>query len=124
MRVVLVIEDDSAVRRLISDVLMGAGYGVCETFSSDLVPAVPRLDAVISDIAIGPTSDLDLVRQWTRRMADRFSAPVVVVTGRSEIVREGPASLGVADVIPKPFDVNDLLARVERAVSASAERAA
>lgn len=68
--------------------------------------------------------DLGVVRQWSRRLADRFSAPVVVVTGRSEIVREEPVSLGVADVIPKPFDVNDLLARVERAVSASAERAA
>ena len=118
------IENDAAVRRLIADALMGAGYGVCETFSGDLVPAVPRLDAVISDIVLGPDSDLDSVRQWTRHLADRFSAPVVVVTGRSEVAQEDPATLGVVDIVPKPFDVRDLLACVERAVSVAAERAA
>jgi two-component system, NtrC family, nitrogen regulation response regulator GlnG len=124
VRVVLVIEDDATIRRLIADVLMSAGYGVCETFSGDLVPAVPRLDAVVSDIVLSSDSDLDSVRQWTRRLADRFSAPVVVVTGRSEVAQEDPATLGVVDIVPKPFDVRDLLARVERAVSVASERAA
>jgi len=87
MRVVLVIDGDSAVRRRIADILMGAGYGVCETFTSELVPAVPRLDAVVSGGVVG---------------SDRFGAPVVA--------------------IPVPLDVDDLLTRVERAVSA--ERAA
>ena len=124
MKIVLVIEDDAAVRRLLSDALLGAGYGVCETHSGDLIPAVPRLDAVVSGIVLDPRSDLDAVREWTRRLAGRFGAPVVVVTGRSEVAREAPATLGVVDIIPKPFDVRDLLARVERAISLAAERVA
>ena len=66
MKVVLIVEDNATLRRLIADALMRAGYGVCETHSHELVPAVPRLDAVVSDATI-------------RR--DRFGAPVVPIDG-------------------------------------------
>ena len=65
VKVVLIVEGDAAVRRRVSDVLMGAGYGVCETHSTELVPAVPRLDAVVSGGAVG---------------LHRFDAPVVAIT--------------------------------------------
>lgn len=64
MRVVLIVEDDAVARRAIADALMRAGYGVCETHSCDLVPAVPRLDAVVTDAML---------------RADRFGAPVVAI---------------------------------------------
>lgn len=64
MRVVLIVEDDSVSRRLIADALLRAGFGVCETHAADLVPAVPRLDAVLSDVSV---------------RADRFGAPIVPI---------------------------------------------
>ena len=42
--------------------------------------------------------------------------PLVIVTGRAEIVAAGPKALGVADIVAKPFDMTDLLRRVRRAV--------
>jgi hypothetical protein len=70
MRVVLIIEDDGAVRRRIADGFLRAGYGVCETHSSDLVPAVPRLDAVISDTAVAH---------------ERFRAPIVPIPAAADV---------------------------------------
>jgi CheY-like chemotaxis protein len=64
MKVVLIVEDNATLRRLIADALMRAGYGVCETHSHELVPAVPRLDAVVSDATIHH---------------DRFRAPIVPI---------------------------------------------
>jgi CheY-like chemotaxis protein len=64
MRVVLIVADDAMSRRVIADAFMRAGYGVCETHAADLVPAVPRLDAVVSDVSLG---------------ADRFRAPIVPI---------------------------------------------
>lgn len=64
MRVILVVEDDATSRRTIADAFMRAGYGVCETHAADLVPAVPRLDAVVTDVSV---------------LADRFHAPVVPI---------------------------------------------
>ncbi len=70
MRVVLIIEDDAAARRTIADAFLRAGYGVCETHTGDLVPAVPRLDAVISDAAL---------------RVERFGAPIVAITSPLDV---------------------------------------
>ena len=64
MRIVLVVEDDATSRRTIADAFMRAGYGVCETHAADLIPAIPRLDAVVSDVSVRP---------------ERFRAPVVPI---------------------------------------------
>lgn len=60
MRVALVIEDDSVVRREIADALLSAGFGVCEAFRADLLPFTPRLDVVVSDVEFG--GDVPVVR--------------------------------------------------------------
>lgn len=64
MRIVLIVANDAVSRRAIADAFMRAGYGVCETHAADLIPAVPRLDAVVSDALVRP---------------DRFRAPVVPI---------------------------------------------
>lgn len=116
MRVVLVIEDDSVQRQAIAQLLLEAGYGVCETFTAELIPAIPQLDLVITDVILDRPADVTSVRQLTRRIAERVQAPVVV-TARAEIFEARPAMLGAADVIAKPYESDDLLARVERAMN-------
>jgi CheY-like chemotaxis protein len=117
MRIALVIEDDSVTRRVIADLLLEAGFGVCEAFSGDLIPFTPKLDVIVSDLVLAPNADRPTVRDWTSRIADRLRAPVVVVTGRAEMAAEDPAALGAVDVILKPFDIDDLVERVERAIA-------
>jgi CheY-like chemotaxis protein len=124
MKIVLVIEDDPVVRRAVAEVLLDAGYGVCEAWSADLIPAVPRLHVVVSDVVVGQRTDLETVTSWSRRLTDRFGVPVVLLTGRDDVVQQEPAFLGVADVIAKPFDVDDLLTRVDRAAATTDQRAA
>lgn len=60
MRVALVIEDDSVMRRQIADALLAAGFGVCEAFRADLLPFTPRLDVVVTDVEFG--GDVPVVR--------------------------------------------------------------
>jgi CheY-like chemotaxis protein len=117
MRIALVIEDDAVTRRAIAEVLLEAGFGVCEAFSGDLIPFTPQLDVIVSDLVIGANADVPAVRDWTSRISDRLRAPIVVVTGRADVAREDPATVGAVDVILKPFDVDDLVERVERAIA-------
>lgn len=121
MRVVLVIEDDAPSRRAVAEVLLAAGYGVCEAWTADLIPMVPRLHVVVSDVVVSKTADIATITAWARRLKDKFGCPVVLLTGKPEVAERSPASLGVADIIAKPFDAVDLLARVDRAAE---ERAA
>jgi DNA-binding response OmpR family regulator len=115
VRVALVIEDDIATRRVIARALLAAGYGVCESFVADPIPFVPALDVIVSDVVTRP--DPLAVRDWTRSLRERFGVPLVLVTGRDEILALGPLALGVADVVAKPFDVSDLALRVGRAIA-------
>lgn len=117
MRVVLVIEDDSVQRQAIAQLLLEAGYGVCETFTAELIAAIPQLDIVITDVILDRPADVTSVRQLTRRISERVQAPVVVITARAEIFEARPAILGAADVIAKPYEADDLLTRVERAMN-------
>jgi len=109
-----VIEDDFATRRSIAQLLLAEGYGVCEGFQPDPIPFVPALDVIVSDVVTSP--EVDAVRRWARSIEERFGVPLVIVTGRPEIVSAGAGVLGVTDVVAKPFDVTDLLQRVRRAV--------
>jgi FixJ family two-component response regulator len=114
MKIALVIEDDFATRRSIAQLLLADGYGVCEGFQPDPIPFVPALDVIVSDVVTKP--ELDAVRLWASSIEERFGVPLVIVTGRAEIVAAGPKALGVADIVAKPFDMTDLLRRVRRAV--------
>jgi DNA-binding NtrC family response regulator len=115
VRIALVIEDDFATRRTIAQLLLTRGYGVCETVAPEPIPFVPSLDVIVTDVVTAP--DLDSVRAWTRSLQERFGVPVVLVTGREHIITAGAATIGVADVVPKPFDVDELAERVALALS-------
>jgi len=115
MRVALVIDDDLATRRAIAQLLLTRGYGVCEGFVPEPIPFLPSLDVIVTDVVTAP--DLDSVRAWTRSLQERFGVPVVLVTGRSHIITAGAAAIGVADIVPKPFDVDELAERVALALS-------
>src|SRR2546428_10991263 len=121
MRIALVLEDDYATRRAIAELLLRDGYGVCEGFRADPIPCVPARDVIVTDVVMRP--EIEAVRLWARWMRERFGVPVVLVTGRSEVVSAGPSELGVADVVAKPVDITDLLRRGRRGVYHGAGRA-
>src|SRR5438309_9834793 len=116
MRIALVIEDDAATRRVIAQTLLQDGYGVAESVLPEPIPFVPALDVVVTDVVTAP--DVASVRAWARSIDERFDVPVVIVTGRPEILAAGAAALGVADLVAKPFEMADLVERVSVAVAA------
>ena len=110
---VLLIEDDDALRRVLSAALTGAGYEV-STASDGLQGAQvlgsdERFDIVLLDIG------LPFVDGW--RLLSGFStgaAPaVIVISARGEESDKVRAlDLGADDYLAKPFGADELLARV------------
>lgn len=110
---VLVVEDNDDLRRYVTRLLRAAGWGVTATDTAEAAQAaVAGHDVVLSDIMLPGMSGLDLVR-WMRGEADVRWTPVLLLTARAgtESIVEGLIA-GADDFVTKPFDPDELLARL------------
>lgn len=114
---ILVVEDSDVIRRVIGLILEGAGYRVSATDRASVALDLARRDgpdAVILDLALVDGDGRDVLRRLKQDPATE-SIPVVVISAFSDALNSAERWY-VADVIPKPFDVDDLLGRLRRAV--------
>lgn len=113
---ILVVEDDAAIRRLAHDLLVDEGFEVftAETGQDGLdLLAECQPDLVLLDLMM-PTMDGPT---FAREMEQRHHAlPVVVLSGSREIF-ETAAELGAAGAILKPFDIDEFVQVVRKAIN-------
>ncbi|HVI92817.1 MAG TPA: sigma-54 dependent transcriptional regulator, partial [Anaeromyxobacter sp.] len=114
---VLVVDDDAGVRYTLREILASAGVEVDE--AADGVEALGRLDArpaslVVTDLRMPRMDGMELLR----RVQARAPAPrVVVITAHgSERQAVDAMKAGAYDYFRKPFDNDELLAVVRRAL--------
>ncbi|HKC92011.1 MAG TPA: response regulator, partial [Candidatus Limnocylindria bacterium] len=116
---VLVVEDDEATRGALRALLDDAGY-VCDE-ASDGERAVEAMrdapfDLVVLDLGLPGMSGADVHRQLRRDPRTRF-LPIVFLTAHSDRqVKLAELEAGAEDFITKPYDAEELLARVGAAV--------
>ena len=119
---VLVVEDDE----VLGDGLK-VGLGL-EGFTVDVVTCCEEARAaaslrdhevIVLDIALPDGSGLDLLREW--RTAG-YAMPIVMLTARSLVEdRIGGLDAGADDYLGKPFDLGELLARLDALVRRAQE---
>ncbi|WEK43357.1 MAG: response regulator transcription factor [Candidatus Sphingomonas colombiensis] len=113
---VLLVEDDAAIRRLLHAALTRAGYRASEAATAreamNLV-AIERPDAVLLDLGLPDRDGLELV-QLIKARGDMV---VIIVSARNETEEKVAAlDLGADDYLTKPFDTEELLARIRTAL--------
>jgi len=119
MSVVLVVEDERAVRQGLERVLAGAGWEV--RAAEDLAGARRALaqdgvGCVLLDVRLPDGDGLQFLEELRR---DRPRLPVIIATAYGDSDRTITAMrLGAFDYVTKPFDLDALLATVRRAVEA------
>jgi DNA-binding response OmpR family regulator len=122
---IVVIEDEQAIRRGVSDLLRTCGYEVAE--AADGLKGLqeasrPGVDLVLLDLLL-PRKDGLEVLQELRRL--RCSVPVIILTARgTEDDRVRGLMLGADDYVVKPFAARELKARVEAVLRRSMGRPA
>lgn len=110
---ILIVEDDSAIRRGLADALRFHGYGVREAGDGESGRAAAvndGVDLVLLDLLM-PRADGMSVLAEIRRV--RPGLPVIIITARGEEHdRVRGLDGGADDYIVKPFSLDELLARV------------
>ncbi len=112
---VLVIEDDAAIRALLRVALEPAGYRVIEAANAtDALGAVQvqTPQVVLLDLGLPDRDGLDLIAPLRKA-----GAAVLVVSARDAVAQKVAAlDRGADDYVTKPFDTDEVLARVRTAL--------
>lgn len=123
---ILIVEDDAILLSRLGSALARAGYGVVEAGSGvEALAALVRrpVDVIVLDLGLPDLDGMDVIA-GARAISE---APIVVLSGRV-LAAEKIAALdqGAKDYLAKPFDMDELLARIRVALrtGVSAEPAA
>ena len=120
---VWIIDDDRSIRWVLEKALLRENIP-CVTFSAASA-ALSELDhsqpsAVLSDIRMPGVSGLELLQQLKERLP---KVPVIIMTAYSDLDSAVAAFQGGAfEYLPKPFDVDQAVELVRRALSENASR--
>lgn len=113
-RTVLLVEDDEAVRQLVRLTFEMHDFRVVEAADGReglRLLARHRPDAVVLDLLM-PDMGGERMLAELRASPETRRTPVVLVTGKSEVPPEVLGLVGPRNVVPKPFDPDDLVERV------------
>ena len=112
---ILVIEDDAAINDVVTTRLARDGHAVTQAFSGSEARLLlgennAAFDIVVCDLMLPGATGEELVGLIRARDA---SLPVVVISARATAAdRIGLLDLGADDYLVKPFDLDELAARV------------
>ena len=109
----LVVEDDPDLNRQLVDALSDAGYAVDKATDGEeghYLGDTEPYDAVILDLGLPKMDGIRILEQWRR---DEKRMPVLILTARDRW-NEKVAGMdaGADDYVVKPFNMEELLARV------------
>ncbi|MFZ4602176.1 MAG: sigma 54-interacting transcriptional regulator [Caulobacterales bacterium] len=115
---ILLADDDNSLRLVLSQALAKEGYQVRATSNVATLAKWVRDgegDLVVSDVYMGDESVFDALPSLR---ANRPDLPVIVMSGQSTVLTAlSAAGVGAYDYLPKPFDLEDLVGAVKRALS-------
>ena len=108
---ILVVEDEQSIAEMVKLCLSKNGY-MCETVNDGMAATQKieekRYDLILLDIMLPDIDGYDLIEY-----IKQFNIPVIFVTAKTSVPdRVKGLKLGAEDYISKPFDLEELLARV------------
>ncbi len=112
---ILVVDDDPAVRSVVTDALQQDGYQVdaaCNGQQALTSFAKHPPDALVLDLDM-PVMDGPTLVRTLRERTKWGGVPLMVVSAESGLDQTGPR-LGASACLSKPFDVGELLHNVEQ----------
>src|SRR5210317_2215650 len=119
---ILIVDDERDIRKLISDILQDEGYSTALAGNSDEAmetinqdpPALMVLDIWLKDSRM---DGIDILKTVKR---DNPDIPIIIISGHGNIeIAVAAIKQGAYDFIEKPFNIEQLLVVIRRAMETS-----
>jgi two-component system alkaline phosphatase synthesis response regulator PhoP len=111
---ILLVEDEPSLVLTLVDRLRSEGYAVESAPDGETgyrLAIEGSFDLVLLDVALPRRNGFDVLRDLRQK---KIETPVLMLTARGQVVdRVLGLKLGADDYLPKPFDMMELLARIE-----------
>lgn len=110
---ILIIEDNEEINDILKEAVAGAGYEGVQSFSGSegmLRFSSEDFDMVLLDLMLPGIKGEEVLQ----KIKEKSDVPVLVLSAKTDI--EGKVNLlrqGASDYITKPFDVREVLARID-----------
>ena len=117
---VLIVEDDVSIRKLVRMVLLREGYRVdtaCDGLEAVLKLGVSEFDVIILDLMMPNLDGFSFIEALQENDPDRLRKIIVTSAASPAIIKERMKGTPFA-VMPKPFDIRELIAKVRDCIEA------
>ncbi len=116
---ILVADDDTAIRTVVTQALGRAGYEVKATSNAATLwrwASAGEGDLIVTDVVMPDENAFDLIPRIKRLRPD---LPIIVMSALNTLsTAVTAAERGAYEYLPKPFDLKELLSITNRAISA------
>ena len=110
MKKILIVEDDSDIHNLIKDILEKEEYEVLSAYSgTEAILLIEKndIDLILLDLMLPEIVGEEIIKKVT-------DIPIIVISAKiSTEDKVNSLTIGANDYITKPFDTNELLARIK-----------
>lgn len=110
---ILIVDDDKDIVNLVGDILEDEGYTVYKCYDGkNAIKTIKekRFDLILLDIMLPDIDGLEVCK----KVRDEVTSPIILLTAKNKnFDKVLGLELGADDYISKPFDDNELLARVK-----------
>jgi two-component system, NtrC family, response regulator AtoC len=117
---ILLVDDEEKILRALGRALREARHEVIETtcpVEAQRLLAVRTFDVLIVDNVMPKLSGLDLIREYTASVAESERAQILMMTAHASVESAIEAmKLGALDYLQKPFEIDEMLVVVRRAL--------
>lgn len=117
---VLIVEDEATLRAQLVEAIGAAGYVLDEAEdgeTGEFMGATEPYDAIILDLGLPKLDGVTVLKRWR---ADGLKTPVLILTARGAWTeRVEGIDAGADDYLPKPFQMEELLARLRALIRRS-----
>ena len=112
MNCILIIEDDTDINNMTAEALTKAGYACKQAFSGTeglLYVEREEFSLILMDLMLPGLSGEELLP----KIREKCSSPVIVLSAKNSLdSKVNLLTLGAEDYVTKPFDIRELLARI------------